>query len=268
MTTDELANLVREVGLQVSAAQDRADDRAFIAETHGRVNDLNASYRDVLKDMSEGDKMKLERQLGRRLIDIRRLAALLPKVGVMADVSSTPDRRVLGVSEVGERRITGVSWGAGSSAKVAPTNVLRVGGDIEAWCGPCNELTTHTIEALVGQEPKRVACGACNQRHNYRTTPARTKTEEATSDGAVSTAGSFSRGKDGDNKREDESKKLARELALLETTRLWNPADRYKMGEVITHPDFGRGRIETVLRGSVLVRFPSSGGLKSLILNT
>jgi hypothetical protein len=38
------------------------------------------------------------------------------------------------------------------------------------------------------------------------------------------------------------------------------------VGEVISHPDFGRGKVETVLRSSMLVRFPN-GGLKSIMLN-
>jgi hypothetical protein len=38
------------------------------------------------------------------------------------------------------------------------------------------------------------------------------------------------------------------------------------VGEVISHPEFGRGKVETVLRSSMLVRFPN-GGLKSLMLS-
>ena len=37
-----------------------------------------------------------------------------------------------------------------------------------------------------------------------------------------------------------------------------------RLGDVIAHPEFGRGKVETVLRSSLLVRF-SLGGLKSLM---
>ena len=48
--------------------------------------------------------------------------------------------------------------------------------------------------------------------------------------------------------------------------RTFNPRERYKVGEVIWHPEFGRGKVETVLRSSMLVRF-ASGGMKSVMLS-
>ncbi len=47
--------------------------------------------------------------------------------------------------------------------------------------------------------------------------------------------------------------------------RLFDPRERYKAGEIISHPEYGRGKIQNVLRSSLLVRF-SVGGLKSLML--
>ena len=58
---------------------------------------------------------------------------------------------------------------------------------------------------------------------------------------------------------------LGEEVAAAETVRLFDPKERYKAGEIIAHPEFGRGKIENVLRSSLLVRFPV-GGLKSLML--
>src|SRR5436305_8189570 len=52
---------------------------------------------------------------------------------------STPDRQVSGASVVGERRITGVSW---THDRRAPSSGLRVGGEVEAWCGKCDGLKT------------------------------------------------------------------------------------------------------------------------------
>src|SRR5207237_6928851 len=104
----------------------------------------------------------------------KRLASLLPRIGAIS--GSTPDR-VAGVSDVGERRITGVSWGAGNRASGGGSR-LRVGGDVEAWCSPCGGLTEHSIVAMVGDEPKQVVCQSCGGRHGYRTTPARKGTGE------------------------------------------------------------------------------------------
>ena len=47
---------------------------------------------------------------------------------------------------------------------------------------------------------------------------------------------------------------------------MFDPKERYKAGEIIVHAEFGRGKIENVLRSSLLVRF-SVGGLKSLMLD-
>jgi hypothetical protein len=59
---------------------------------------------------------------------------------------------------------------------------------------------------------------------------------------------------------------LGRELADAPQVRNFDARERYRVGEVIAHPEFGRGKVETVLRSSLLVRFPA-GGLKSLMLN-
>src|SRR5262245_21231947 len=129
-TLDQLTEEVREVALQVSAAQDRVEERDFVAATHLAVEQLAQRYRDFYQALGEGEKLKVDRSLGRRLSDIKRLASLLPRIGNIA--GSTPDR-VAGTSEVGERRITGVSWGAGARALGGGAR-LRVGQDIEAWC--------------------------------------------------------------------------------------------------------------------------------------
>jgi len=57
----------------------------------------------------------------------------------------------------------------------------------------------------------------------------------------------------------EELRALGRELADVANVRTFNPRERYKVGEVIWHPEFGRGKVETVLRSSMLVRFASGG---------
>ena len=67
-------------------------------------------------------------------------------------------------------------------------------------------------------------------------------------------------------KKAEELRSLGRELAEATQVRVFDAHDRYKVGEILSHPIFGRGKVETVLRSSLLVRFPN-GGLKSLMLN-
>ena len=39
---------------------------------------------------------------------------------------------------------------------------------------------------------------------------------------------------------------------------MFDPRDNFKPGQIISHPKWGRGKIESVLRGSILVRFLDS----------
>ena len=62
-----------------------------------------------------------------------------------------------------------------------------------------------------------------------------------------------------------ELRALGEEVAAAAHVRVFDPKERYKAGEIIVHAEYGRGKIENVLRSSLLVRF-SIGGLKSLML--
>lgn len=264
--SDELTQTIRDVALQINAAQERAEDREVVTAAHMAVEKLSQQFKSFYDALSDGEKMKVDRTLGRRVQDIRRSASLLPRIGVIA--GSTPDRDPHKVSKVGERHITGVSWGAGQGAG-AGRRGFRVGGEVEAWCGPCGGLTDHTIVAMVGEDPKQVICQACNGRHGYRTTPARkTPSAEVSSGGydddvAVVTAPI----KASPQKTKEGSLLLAQVAEAVEngTVRDFDPKERYKTGEIIYHPEFGRGRIETVLRASLLVKFVQ-GGLKAVSL--
>ena len=66
-------------------------------------------------------------------------------------------------------------------------------------------------------------------------------------------------------RRAAELRALGEEVAAAATVRVFDPKERYKAGEIIVHAEYGRGKIENVLRSSLLVRF-SVGGLKSLML--
>jgi hypothetical protein len=264
----QIVEEIRETALQVSAAQDRVEERDVVAATHHAVERLSGRYREYFDSLSEGDKLKAERTLGRRMADIKRLASLLPRIGTVTSSVSTPDRAA-GKSDVGERRITGVSWGAGSRASGAGGSRLRVGGDVEAWCSPCGGLKEHSIVAMVGDEPKQVVCQSCNGRHGYRTTPARKGPEVEATAGTSSGRSSTPQEREAQRKADQkatEMRALQAVGARATDIRDFDPKGRYKAGEIIYHPEYGRGKIETVLRSSLLIRF-TLGGLKSVILN-
>jgi hypothetical protein len=258
LSLDQLTQETRDAALQVHAAQERLEDRDFIATVHETVDRLGRRFHELLASLSSDDRATAERAVGRRIADVRRMASLLPKVPAATAAVSTPDRQVSGASVVGERRITGVSW---THDRRAPSSGLRVGGEVEAWCGKCDGLKTHNIVAMVGDVPKQVLCQACGSRHTYRTGPARKK------DGAEPAATTERRTVVDPEaaKRAEIQRALAEELATASTVRTFNPKERYKAGEIISHPEYGRGKIENVLRSSLLVRF-SRAGLKPLML--
>jgi hypothetical protein len=189
------------------------------------------------------------------------MASTLPRIGGIAS-EQTGDQASAAPSEVEERRITGVSWRSDDALSTAVPPALRVGGEVDAWCGPCDGLTTHNIIAMVGSAPKQVVCQACKGRHGYRTTPARKSPAEAPKAQAPYESEAARRAE----QKAEELRALGREVAESSQVRAFDAHDRYRVGEVISHPDFGRGKVETVLRSSMLVRFPN-GGLKSIMLN-
>jgi hypothetical protein len=261
-TIDELTAEARDVALLVHAAQEQSEERDRVVAAYEGVERLSQRYRELTASLGEMDKMKVERTLGRRVTDLRRLASMLPRIGNMA--SATPDRQVSGASVAGERRITGVSWRT-DAPKPPPSAAARVGGEIEAWCGPCEGMTTHKVVAMVGTTPKQVVCDACGGRHGYRTTPAR-KSSEPTA--AASSPQASPQEREASRKAEakaEELRALSREVAAATEVKNFDPKERYRPGDIISHLEYGRGKVETVLRSSLLVRFPN-GGLKSLLL--
>lgn len=250
---------VRDAALQVHAAQERLEDREFIAGVQATAAAMNTRYKELLASLPAVEQAAADRALGRRVADVLRLASLLPRVPV-GGAASTPDRQVSGASAVGERRITGVSW---TSDRRAPTAGMRVGGEVDAWCGKCGEMKTHNIVAMVGSEPKQVLCQACGSRHAYRTEAARKRPNKDQPESAA-----IGRSPVPDReaaKKAEMMRALAEEVATAATVRVFNPKERYKAGEIISHPDYGRGKVENVLRSSLLVRFARSG-LKPLTL--
>jgi hypothetical protein len=259
LTIEQLTTEVRDIALQVHSAQERQEDREFVTATIAAVDRLSQRFKQLLASLSSAEQLKVERALGRRVADIRRLASLLPRVAG-ATASSTPDRQVTGASTVGERRITGVSW---THDRSAPTQGIRVGGEVEAWCGKCGDVKTHNVVAMVGDEPKQVLCQSCGSRHAYRTSAARRKTGEPTA--TETNSRRTSAGDPEAKKRAEALRALNAEIAAAEVVRPFDPKQRYRAGEIIDHPEYGRGRIENVLRSSLLVRFPAAG-LKPLSL--
>jgi hypothetical protein len=261
-TIEQLNEELRDATLQAHQAQERQDERDFVASALEGIARLSDRYRALLQSLAGAEQMRAERLLGRRVMDLKRLGSLLPKVHAVT-AESTPDR-MAGAGAPHERRITGVSWSPNDRA--APPAGARVGADIEAWCGKCGESMTHSIVAMVGTEPKQVLCQVCGSRHTYRTGPARARAAK----GEAAAVEGDSRPRVAVDpeaqRRAAQLRALGEEVAAAADVRRFDPKERYKAGEIISHAEYGRGKVENVLRSSLLVRF-SVGGLKSLMLS-
>jgi hypothetical protein len=129
---------------------------------------------------------------------------------------------------------------------------LSVGGEVEAWCGKCKESRAHTIVVVHEGRPYKVQCVHCRSQHGYRSEPT------ARGSGGTVAKSAPARVVDADAaRRRVEREKLAAELSgtAADSVRSFDPAAIYKTGQVIDHPKYGRGRIESITRGSLLVRF-------------
>ena len=259
-TLDQLKAEITDVTLQVHLAEERKDERDLVAAAHAGVERLSQRYRELIASLSPGEQLSVERALGRRVVDLKRLASLLPKVPG-ATTESTPDRAAGGGAPE-RRRITGVSW---THERGAPTAALRRRRRRRVLVRPLRRA--HHPQHR-GDGRQRAQAGPLSglrlaphppHRRPAARTPARARPAQARPTSARARV-------DPEAKRKAaELRALGEEVAAAADVRVFDPKERYKAGEIISHPEYGRGKIENVLRSSLLVRFPI-GGLKSLML--
>ena len=258
---DTLSNRVSQLNDEIAAAINEVDAALESGEEPRQIaagkliEALAAKWRQLLADIPEGGRDNIERGVGRRLTDLRRSAAALSRRDSGRSVQRSDDA---GFVPFIERRTPPKSI---VPQRSAPSSKLSVGAEVDSWCGKCKEMTTHNIVAMVGDHPKQVICKVCNSRHDYRTEPpARHRTAARAAATTGSGGGEMSMGarrpEDRELARRQELKRLLqKELADAVDPRPFEPKARYKAGEIIVHPEHGRGKIENVLRGSLLVRF-------------
>ena len=256
-----------DVAFQVSNVieSETEPEQHDIDACHNAVAEVAALWAEVVAASPENQRLGLERSHGRRVTDLRRLAARLPQKSTgrtarpaAPSAAGFPDYHLRFDPVTGDKSGGGPANNAADEGRKIKTE-HTVGGLVESWCGPCGGLRQHTIAAMVSGEPKQVICESCGGRHGYRTTPARSK-EKAASGPAQKER--MTRGQAEANKREEARTALQKELAGATDVRPFQLRQRYKVGEIIEHTQFGRGKIENVLKGSLLVRFRD--GLKSV----
>jgi hypothetical protein len=214
------------------------------------VAELSKRYADLLGALNLADKDAVERRLGRRITDLRRAGAQLTRRDSGQKVDKSRDAGFIPFLEQRQPPKSIVP------ERAAPTGKLSVGSEVDSWCGKCKEMREHHVVAMVGGEVKQVICVVCNSRHNFKDSPPERRGKQA---GEVVYAGGGAKRPSAEDrelqKRQELKRALQKELAEANEPRAFDPKGRYKAGEIIVHPEHGRGKIENVLRSSMLVRF-------------
>jgi hypothetical protein len=110
----------------------------------------------------------------------------------------------------------------------------RVGQEISAYCGKCKDDRSHTVTAMDGETVKKVTCSMCGSLHNFKQkpAPAASGTERPTKKRAAT-----------GTKRSRES--AAFSIDPKRPVKSYNMDSNFSSGDVINHPKFGLGSVES-----------------------
>jgi hypothetical protein len=132
----------------------------------------------------------------------------------------------------------------------------RVGQELNAYCGKCKDERTHIVAAMDGEIVRKVTCSMCGSTHNYKVKPAPAPDGAATAAGAPTKRKSTRRAKEANTFSIDPKK----------TPKSYDMNNTFSTGDVINHPKFGLGAVETTLPpNKIEVRFQE--GKKMLLHN-
>jgi hypothetical protein len=138
-----------------------------------------------------------------------------------------------------------------------------VGKNIDAFCARCGLTLAHIVLYEVGGAVQGVKCKTCGAEHRYRgPKPARQRDiaeERRTARAAPRTPRTV---RPADSRLWEQ-----RNAAVAPDAVVWDYklTERYEKGDVIAHPQFGRGFVETITPDSIQVLFRE--GRKALAMN-
>ena len=134
----------------------------------------------------------------------------------------------------------------------------RVGQELSAYCGKCKDERTHIVAAMDGEIVRRVTCSMCGSTHNYKVKPA------VPADGEASSATTGSTKRKTSSRRAKEANTFS--IDPKRPVKSYDMNNIFSAGDVINHPKFGLGAVETALPpNKIEVRFQE--GKKMLLHN-
>jgi hypothetical protein len=121
--------------------------------------------------------------------------------------------------------------------------MLKVGGEVDAFCTRCELTLAHTIIAMMEGRPVKVECNTCHAVHRFR---------GATPGGAARSSASGS--KTGGGRAPREKPQVVSFEALLaskdaSTARPYSPKTLFEVNQIVQHPIFGTGFVSSVRDG-------------------
>lgn len=114
----------------------------------------------------------------------------------------------------------------------------QVGGEVDGYCTKCKMILGHTIVAMVGDKIARVRCNTCMGDHNYRPNAPGTKRAKAPT--------SRARASESPSKVETLPFETLFEGRDLSEAKRYSPKERFAAGDLLEHPTFGLGLVESV----------------------
>ena len=107
-------------------------------------------------------------------------------------------------------------------------------------------LLAHTIEAMVGDKPKRVTCNTCKSQHAYKAQAAKTSSTPRL-------------GKSAASKHQSALKASSSAVA-----KPYSQTSKYQAGDILDHLTLGRG-VTTAVKEGAKIEVLFESGLKTLV---
>jgi hypothetical protein len=116
--------------------------------------------------------------------------------------------------------------------------MVKVGGEVDAYCTKCELTLAHTVHAVVDGRPAKVECNTCHGVHKFRLPPGARPVK--TIGNRPAAARSMV-----EKKTTLSFDELLRKRDLASAAR-YSPKATYKVDQVIEHPTFGLGFVSAV----------------------
>lgn len=135
-----------------------------------------------------------------------------------------------------------------------PSDIPKVGNDVDSYCTRCNMDLSHTICAMVGSQIVQVKCNTCGSFHRYRspksapapkTAPKVTGRAPLAGERRAAEKTGSGRGRASAPSPEDAWTKLVAQAGGSPVTA-YRMSDTYTEGNLVQHPKFGLGVVQKV----------------------